>query len=165
MIGQSIAATTTVEEGSTIIFTVSRGLRVINVGSYIGSTIESASAAAQNAGLAVGTSTYVFSDEEEGTVIDQSLDADLNVAEGTTITFTVSKGKETYTVTYADDGGATILWSGEVEYNKSTPTPDLSEFLVKDGYVFAGWSPEVSPTVTATVTYIAQWTPVEEEGN
>jgi serine/threonine-protein kinase len=165
VIGQSIAATTTVEEGSTIVFTVSRGLRVITVVSYIGSTIESASASAQNAGLAVGASIYQNSDEPAGTVINQSLEPNLSVAEGSTIVFTVSQGplpEETYTVTYEDSDG-TVIWSNSgYALGAETPTIDPP---TKEGYIFAGWLPQVSSTVTGNNTYIAQWTPAEEEGN
>ncbi|MBQ6115953.1 MAG: Stk1 family PASTA domain-containing Ser/Thr kinase [Oscillospiraceae bacterium] len=166
VIKQSIEPTATVEEGTTIVFTVSRGLRVVEVGSYIGSTIESASAAAQNAGLSVGASIYEYSSEPEGTVINQSLEPKLNVAEGTVITFTVSKGPEQdqyFTVSYEVDG--IVQWSQRVKKGADTPFPDFLSTLTKEGYTFAGWSPQISPTVTADVTYVAQWTPIEEGGN
>ena len=166
VIKQSIEPTATVEEGTTIVFTVSRGLRVVEVGSYIGSTIESASAAAQNAGLSVGASIYEYSSEPEGTVINQSLEPKLNVAEGTVITFTVSKGPEQdqyFTVSYEVDG--IVQWSQRVKKGADTPFQDFLSTLTKEGYTFAGWSPQISPTVTADVTYVAQWTPIEEGGN
>jgi serine/threonine-protein kinase len=94
VIDQSIAAETVVEEGATIVFTVSRGLRTVTVDFFVGSTIEAASTKAQSDGLTVGESAYIYSDEPAGTVLGQSLADGLQVAEGTTIVFTVSQGPE-----------------------------------------------------------------------
>ena len=40
-------------------------------------------------------------------------------------------------------------------------TPEAPEALGESGWVFAGWAPELSETVTGNATYVAQW--VEEE--
>ena len=64
-----------------------------------------------------------------------------------------------YTVTYTDgveneevfaDQIFTGLKSGET-------TPAFDGYLIRDGYMFAGWNPNVSETVTKNVTYTAQW--------
>ena len=65
---------------------------MITVDNYVGSTINAALAKAQSDGLSVGESVYINSEEAAGTVLDQSLSSGINVAEGTLITFTVSKG-------------------------------------------------------------------------
>ena len=38
-----------------------------------------------------------------------------------------------------------------------TATPAFNATPTRDGYVFAGWNPEVAEKVTANVTYTAQW--------
>ena len=47
------------------------------------------------------------------------------------------------------------MWSDTVDYGATTPaysgTPSYA------GFIFAGWSPAVADTVTADVTYTAQW--------
>lgn len=90
VIGQSLGVDEQVEEGSTIVFTVSR---VVTVGYYIGANYNDAYTAAKNAGLDVRFD-FVFSDEVKDLVIDQSLMSDETVAEGTVIILTVSKGAE-----------------------------------------------------------------------
>jgi hypothetical protein len=69
---------------------------------------------------------------------------------------------QTYTVTY--DPGEWGLWDATREtYNGleyGEPTPSFGGDPYSEGdweYEFAGWSPEVSPTVEGNVTYYAQW--------
>ena len=99
VIGQSLGVDEQVEEGSTIVFTVSR---VVTVGYYIGANYNDAYTAAKNAGLDVRFD-FVFSDEVKDLVIDQSLMSDETVAEGTVIILTVSKGAEPTTPEPGDD--------------------------------------------------------------
>ena len=66
---------------------------------------------------------------------------------------------ETYSVTY-EDGEGNVIETFEVEAGAATPTVDDPE---REGYSFSGWSPEVAETVTADVTYVAQWTENEPE--
>ena len=65
---------------------------------------------------------------------------------------------KTFTVTYTDgaDGAA---FANQVYSNLSsgTATPAFSGTPAREGYTFAGWKPAVAETVTADVTYAAQW--------
>ena len=68
---------------------------------------------------------------------------------------------KTFTVTYTD-GADGAVFADKVYSNLSsgTPTPAFSGTPAREGYTFAGWNPAVAETVTADVTYAAQW----EEG-
>lgn len=68
---------------------------------------------------------------------------------------------KTFTVTYTD-GADGAVFADKVYSNLSsgTPTPAFSGTPAREGYTFAGWNPAVTETVTADVTYVAQW----EEG-
>jgi len=65
---------------------------------------------------------------------------------------------KTFTVTYTDGAGGAVF-ADKVYSNLSsgTPTPAFSGSLAREGYTFAGWNPAVAGTVTADVTYVAQW--------
>ena len=63
----------------------------------------------------------------------------------------------TYTVTYVDGLGNTLDRFPELSYGEDTP---VIENPTRTGYVFTGWDPEVSATVTKSVTYTAQWAPL-----
>ena len=63
----------------------------------------------------------------------------------------------TYTVTYDLNGGTsatTQLVYPNLEAGDETPT---IEEPTREYHSFTGWAPEVSPTVTGDVTYVAQW--------
>lgn len=65
---------------------------------------------------------------------------------------------KTFTVTYTDGAGGAVF-DNEVHSNLSsgTATPAFSGTPAREGYTFAGWNPAVAETVTANVTYVAQW--------
>ena len=65
---------------------------------------------------------------------------------------------KTFTVTYTD-GADGAVFPNQVYPNLSsgTPTPAFSGSLAREGHTFAGWNPAVAGTVTADVTYVAQW--------
>ena len=65
---------------------------------------------------------------------------------------------KTFTVTYTD-GADGAVFDNEVHSNlpSGTATPAFSGSLAREGYTFAGWNPAVAETVTADVTYVAQW--------
>ena len=68
---------------------------------------------------------------------------------------------KTFTVTYTD-GADGAVFPNQVyrDLSSGTPTPAFSGTPAREGYTFAGWNPAVTETVTADVTYVAQW----EEG-
>ena len=68
------------------------------------------------------------------------------------------EGPKTFTVTYTD-GADGAVFDKQVYSNLSsgTATPAFSGTPAREGYTFAGWNPAVAETVTADVTYVAQW--------
>lgn len=65
---------------------------------------------------------------------------------------------KTFTVTYTD-GADGAVFPNQVyrDLSSGTPTPAFDGTLAREGYTFAGWNPTVAGTVTADVTYVAQW--------
>ncbi len=70
------------------------------------------------------------------------------------LTFTATWKINSYQVTFMN--GEEVVMSAMMEYNSEIATPQAPE---KEGYTFAGWTPEVDAVVPAQdVTYEAQWT-------
>jgi len=69
---------------------------------------------------------------------------------------------KTFTVTYTD-GADGAVFANQVYSNLSagTATPAFNGTPEREGYTFAGWKPAVAETVTADVTYAAQWDAVK----
>lgn len=65
---------------------------------------------------------------------------------------------KTFTVTYTDGAGGAVF-TEQVHRNlpSGTATPAFSGSLTREGHTFVGWNPAVAETVTADVTYVAQW--------
>lgn len=62
------------------------------------------------------------------------------------------------TVTYTDGVENEVIFENKViPIEKGSATPAFGENPTRSGYTFMGWSPTVAETVTADVTYIAQW--------
>ena len=75
------------------------------------------------------------------------------------VTYVAQWAPNKYNVTFDANGGIGG-WSEEREYGATITAPTV----VRDGYVFDGWLPAVSSTVsTSDVTYVAQWKEVEGE--
>ena len=70
---------------------------------------------------------------------------------------------DTFTVTYTDGVEDEVIFKDWVTtgLKSGDPTPVLSKAPFRRGYTFTGWQPAVAEKVTETVTYTAQWTPVE----
>lgn len=71
---------------------------------------------------------------------------------------------DTFTVTYTDGVEDEVIFENDVHtgLNAGDATPAfVGGTPNREGYTFAGWQPEVTETVTETVTYAAKWTPVE----
>ena len=67
--------------------------------------------------------------------------------------------EEKYTVTYTDGVDTEEVFADQVYGNllSGTTTPAFKGTPTRDGYVFAGWKPEVAEKVTENATYAAQW--------
>ena len=65
----------------------------------------------------------------------------------------------TYTVTYTDGVDGVELFADQVytDLVVGSSTPAFEGTPVREGYKFAGWSPEVDDAVTGDVTYVAMW--------
>ena len=91
----------------------------------------------------------------EGTLLSATV-----AGNGSTV-LSVYYDRNTYTVSYDLNGGTVgedvqTQFEG-IRHGDTTPTIDDP---ARTGYIFAGWTPEVTDTVTGDVTYVAQWTPV-----
>ena len=76
-------------------------------------------------------------------------------AEWTTNAFTV---KAKYKVTYKDGADGKYFANHVIpDILSGTTTPTYTPTATRQGYVFAGWSPDVAEKVTANVTYKATW--------
>ena len=64
---------------------------------------------------------------------------------------------KTFTVTYTDGANSAVFPNQVSNLPAGTATPAFSGTLEREGYTFAGWKPAVAGTVTANVTYVAQW--------
>ena len=63
-----------------------------------------------------------------------------------------------FTVTYTDGVDNEEVFKDQVyKVAKGSATPAFDGNPTRSGYTFMGWSPTVAETVTADVTYIAQW--------
>lgn len=115
-----------------------------------GQDIASVSVDGQDISNAVGKDnfSYTFENVREPHTID--------------VTFT----NELYTVTYTDGVEGQEIFKDEVysDLKIGDVTPKFKGEPKRTGYVFTGWTPEVTETVTQTVTYSAQWA-VDENGN
>jgi serine/threonine-protein kinase len=82
---------TLVERGTTVTLTVSKGKEQVAVPDIEGQTEDNARNAIESAGLRVGKVTQEESDQDPGTVIDQSPAAGKQVAKGSAVDLTVAK--------------------------------------------------------------------------
>ncbi|MBQ0038215.1 MAG: Stk1 family PASTA domain-containing Ser/Thr kinase [Clostridiales bacterium] len=151
----------TVKEGATVTLICSKGPeeKPVTVPSFIGMGIDSAVNQAESLGLSVGESRYEYSDAEEGQVIGQSISTDSTVKEGTSITFTVSKGPEEIPVTVPNFLGMNVdaaaqkaeslgLRVGESDYEYS----DAKEGKVIDQSISASSEVEEGTSICFTVS-------------
>lgn len=123
---QNPSALSEVPTGSTVTYTVSLGASVKNVSvvSVIGQSEDAARAALEGQGLKVTVKTGYSDNVGTGEVMDQSIPSGTSVEEGTSITITVSKGKQTMSVPnvvgYSESKARSTLknagFTAEVEY-------------------------------------------------
>lgn len=165
-------AGSSVSKGDTVIMYVSEGEETeteekVEVPDVLGEDLDDAILELQNAGLYYGGSSEDYSSSySEGQVMAQSVEAGTEVAKGTTVTLTVSKGEEqsTYSATiyvdspfgqtYVDSSGNTqTVTEGEVRI--TVVQSGLSSVNVYDQYTDSSSLPstiDVTSTKSGTAT-------------
>ncbi len=110
VISTTPAVGTLVERGTTVTLTVSKGKEQVAVPDVDGETEDNARSAIEAAGLRVGKVTAEESDQDPGTVIDQSPAAGKQVAKGSAVNLTVAKAvKVPDVVDQSEDDATTTL--------------------------------------------------------
>lgn len=104
------------------------------------------------AGMKVGTTA-----DEADEIVSYTISRE-DAENGLTITL-IYREAEGYTVTYTDGVKGDIVFGDEVHGGLSynAPTPKFTGNLTRKGFIFTGWSPAVTETVTGDVTYMATW--------
>ena len=96
---------------------------------------------------------YLGDDEENATAYD------FDTPVTGDITLYANWKKNIYTVTYTDGvDGEEVFADQTYRVPFEDTTPAFKGTKTRDGYVFDGWKPAFSDTVTGNVTYVAQWT-------
>ena len=96
---------------------------------------------------------YLGDDEQNATAYD------FNTPVTENITLYANWKKNIYTVTYTDGvDGEEVFADQTYRVPFEDTTPAFKGTKTRDGYVFDGWKPAFSDTVTGNVTYVAQWT-------
>ncbi len=96
---------------------------------------------------------YLGDDDENATAYD------FNTPVTENITLYANWKKNIYTVTYTDGvDGEEVFADQTYRVPFEDTTPAFKGTKTRDGYVFDGWKPAFSDTVTGNVTYVAQWT-------
>jgi serine/threonine-protein kinase len=112
VISTTPAVGTLVERGTTVTLTVSKGKEQAAVPDVDGETEDNARSAIEAAGLRVGKVTQEESDQDPGTVIDQSPAAGKKVAKGTSVNLTVAKAVKVPDVVDQSEEDATNALEG-----------------------------------------------------
>lgn len=127
---QSVAAGTTLDEGSQVVFSTSLGKETTTVPDVTGKDIDEARGMLDDAGLGVDTTSAYSDSVPKDSVISQSIAKDTKVAKGTVVTLQVSLGAKptekvkvpnilTYTLDDAkqalDSAGLTYKYTGDVD--------------------------------------------------
>lgn len=92
---------------------------------------------------------------------------ELNTAVTEAIIYTYRFPAQTYSVIYTDgvDGQEVFADQITTDILSGANTPVFNGTPTRDGYVFAGWTPEVTEKVTADATYTATWTENKNENS
>lgn len=148
-----------VSKDSKIVMKVSKGTNKTTVPGLVGQMESDATAAISSAGLSVGEVTYDYNEEyEEGVVYSQSYEKGSKVSNGTTINFSVSRGKkpeekievqnfvgksQEELINWASENGMHVSLSGE-QYSSNIPK----------GSVISQDPPSGGLKKGATITYV-----------
>lgn len=134
---------------------------------YDGSTFDTQTVSYGGAAQAPATnpvkpSTDEYDYEFKGWVGDYT-----NVTENLEITPDFEAHKRSYTITFYEEDGETVITSITKEYGYELTSADAPEAPEKqqddyNTYAFSGWSPELA-TVSADASYVAQYKPTARE--
>ena len=137
--GRVIATTpaggTTIEVGSTVILDVSRGREQVEVPDVVGESEDSARDELQGAGLRVGEVTEEASEEEPGTVIEQSPASGEQVARGEPVDLVIAQAVAVPDVVDSteEEATATLEEAGfEVRVREQVVTDEAEDGVVLD---------------------------------
>jgi serine/threonine-protein kinase len=164
VIKTSPGATETVDYGSRVVIFVSSGPRQVQVPGVVGLTQSSAETALEGRGLTVSV-TEAESDKPKGEVIQQNPTGGAEVAEGTTVTLTVSKGREQVAVTdtsgRTEDEARSIL---EGDGFKVRVIDRATDNPLEDGVVLEQRPASGDRTKGATITIVVGRSPTTDNG-
>jgi beta-lactam-binding protein with PASTA domain/predicted Ser/Thr protein kinase len=137
--GRVIATTppggTTIEVGSTVILDVSRGREQVEVPDVVGQSENNARSAIEGAGLRVGEVTEEASDEEPGTVIEQSPASGEEVARGEPVDLVIAQAVPVPDVVDSTEEEATTTLEEagfEVRVREQAVTDEAEDGVVLD---------------------------------
>ena len=163
----------TAASDATITITVSAGPQQVPVPNLVGMTQSSATTKLSDSGLRVGNVTQQESDQSEGTVIAQSVDAGTDVDPDTAVDITVSSGKKQVTYSYNTPIQAPTQ---EEDPNYVSGTQVYVVLIAADGTVLindtvtnfpipVGFTGLTSGTGTLKMSYTDTITVTDESGN
>lgn len=163
----------TAASDATITITVSTGPQQVSVPNLVGMTQSSATTKLSDSGLRVGNVTQQESDQSEGTVIAQSVDAGTDVDPDTAVDITVSSGKKQVTYSYNTPIQAPTQ---EEDPNYVSGTQVYVVLIAADGTVLindtvtnfpipVGFTGLTSGTGTLKMSYTDTITVTDESGN
>lgn len=163
----------TAASDATITITVSTGPQQVSVPNLVGMTQSSATTKLSDSGLRVGNVTQQESDQSEGTVIAQSVDAGTDVDPDTAVDITVSSGKKQVIYSYNTPIQAPTQ---EEDPNYVSGTQVYVVLIAADGTVLindtvtnfpipVGFTGLTSGTGTLKMSYTDTITVTDESGN
>jgi eukaryotic-like serine/threonine-protein kinase len=126
---------TTIERGSTVILNVSRGREQVEVPDVVGKSEDNARSELEGAGLRVGQVTEEASDEDPGTVIEQSPAGGEQVARGGAVDLVIARAVPVPDVVDSteEEATATLEDAGfEVRVREQTVTDPAQDGVVLD---------------------------------
>ncbi len=160
---QTVFPGTPVHRGDSVTVVVSTGKPVVKVPDVRGKTKTEAESLLKGKGFKVGYANPTYSTSvQKDSVISQSSTENKEYEEGATITLTLSKGPQPFTVTYDANGGSGTTTKTVYDGSSYGTLPSAT----RTGYTLKGWytaktggsKVSTTTTVTRTHTLYAQWT-------
>ncbi|RJK94723.1 Stk1 family PASTA domain-containing Ser/Thr kinase [Vallicoccus soli] len=166
VLSSSPAAATEVQEGTAVDLVVSEGQETATVPTLVGSTLDEATAALASNGLLVGDVESRDAEEDEGEVLEASVQAGEEVPVGTTVDLVVSTGRTAVPdVTGQTEDDATDALEGAGFEVDTTTREDATapEGTVIGQSPAAGTSQRTGTTITLTLAVAPPPEPTPEE--